>query len=119
MKRLLIWLSILLLGAVLVTFIVANRHPVSLWPLPDNIQVPLYLVFFLGIFSGIGLAALFAAIRSVQTSLRDARHRRELANLETQVQDLEAELDARRPEDEDGGEASDQGAPDIRTLAKP
>ncbi len=114
MKRLLIWLSVLLLGAVLVAFIVANRHPVSLWPLPENIQVPLYLVFFLGIFAGIGFAALFAAIRSIQTSLRDARHRRELANLETQVQDLEAELDAQRPEDEAGSE----GKPEIRPLAK-
>lgn len=110
MKRLATWFILFLLGAVLIAFIVANRHPVSLWPLPDDIQVPLYLVFFLGIFAGIALAALFAAIRSIQTSLRDARHRRELASLATQVQDLEAELDARQPED--------QADADIRTLAK-
>ena len=48
----------LLLMAVLVIFAVANREivDISLWPFPFEAGMPVFFVFFFGIFIGIALA---------------------------------------------------------------
>jgi lipopolysaccharide assembly protein A len=60
--RVVYWVAILAIAAVLSVFAASNRDPVSLglWPLPFLVGTPLYLVVFGALFAGF-LAGLFAA----------------------------------------------------------
>lgn len=91
MRKLLIWLPLALIAVILVTFIVANRHAVDLVLLPGAtaLSVPLYLVFFLGIFAGLALAALFQIVSRLRSGFRERRHQREVNTLKAQVSELE------------------------------
>jgi len=60
--RVVYWVVILAITALLSMFAVSNRGAVSLglWPLPFLVEAPLYLVVFGALFAGF-LAGLFAA----------------------------------------------------------
>jgi uncharacterized integral membrane protein len=89
-------LALFLLAAVVVLFIVANRGivEVNLWPLPYLVDLPLYLVFFIGLFAGILLAGAIGMVRRARSFARARRAEKEARRLQTEVDALEQELDA-------------------------
>lgn len=88
-------ISLLFLALVLIVFSVANRHvvPVDLWPFSSGEDMPLFVVFFIGIFVGLILAGVLLAFRGVRhyTEMRSAKA--ETARLSDEVGELEGELD--------------------------
>lgn len=84
MIRLLRALVVLVLAVAVVTFAVANRTsvPVSFWPFPWELQVPLYAVLLAGVVVGALLAALVAGVELVRLSFEVMRLRRRLARYE-------------------------------------
>lgn len=101
MKRFFTNLTLFLFAAVVVLFIVANRGAVtvSLWPLPYLVDLPLYLVFFIGLFAGILLAGVIGMVRRARSFARARRAEKEARRLQTEVDALEQELDAGSPSD--------------------
>ena len=88
-------IPLIILMALLVIFAVANRQSVvvSLWPFPWEAGMPLFFVLFLGIFIGLGLAAIIMTIKGVRhrSALRSAE--KESSRLSGEVETLEGELD--------------------------
>ena len=113
-------LPLLILSLVLIIFAVANRQSVnlSLWPFPAEIpDVPLFFVFFGGIFVGMALAGLITAYRGVRhfSEMRNAK--KETSRLATEVDDLESELD-KKPAKVDQKDYTEGGGAKPRKLAK-
>ena len=79
-----------------VLFIVANRGAVtvSLWPLPYLVDLPLYLVFFIGLFTGLVLAGVIGVIKRARSFTRARRAEKQAQRLQAEVDSLEQELDA-------------------------
>ncbi len=79
-----------------VLFIVANRGAVtvSLWPLPYLVDLPLYLVFFIGLFTGLVLAGVIGVVRRARSFTRARRAEKQAQRLQAEVDSLEQELDA-------------------------
>lgn len=92
-------LALVIVAAVVVLFIVANRGKVeiSLWPLPYLVDLPLYLVFFIGLFAGMVLAGAIGVIRRARSFARARRAEKESRRLQAEVDSLEQELDAGAP----------------------
>ncbi len=114
MKRFFTNLTLFLFAAVVVLFIVANRGAVtvSLWPLPYLVDLPLYLVFFIGLFAGILLAGVIGMVRRARSFARARRAEKEARRLQTEVDALEQELDAGSPSDSlAGGEPENREGP--------
>lgn len=91
--RILFRAAMLAAAIVLVVFAVSNRASVSLglWPLPDLVELPLYLVILGALLAGF-LAGELAAWVS-------GRHwRREVRRSARRIATLERELDAARAE---------------------
>ena len=91
---------------------VANRHGVvvDLWPFNLNLSLPLYLVFFAGLFLGLLLAWIIMLYRRLQAASEIHSARRESVRLRSQLMDLEKALDEMRPEAKENqmGEDSEQ-----------
>ena len=87
--KLVYWVMILVIAAVLSLFAASNRDPVSLglWPLPFLVWVPLYLAVFVAAFAGF-LAGLFAAW------VAGSRRRREFRRCRRRSEALARELAA-------------------------
>ena len=87
--RVVFWIAVALVAAVLALFAISNREAVALglWPLPFELDLPLYLAILgallIGFVAGVGVA--WAAGRH-----RRREHRRRIAA-------LECELAAREP----------------------
>lgn len=96
MKRFLSNLALIILATIVVLFIVANRGTVtvSLWPLPFEVDLGLYLVFFIGLFAGIGLTLVVVSVKRARSFARARRAEKETRRLQTEVDSLEQELDA-------------------------
>lgn len=96
MKKLFTNLALVLSAAVVVLFIVANRGAVtvSLWPLPYLVDLPLYLVFFIGLFTGLVLAGVIGVIKRARSFTRARRAEKQAQRLQAEVDSLEQELDA-------------------------
>lgn len=96
MKKLFTNLALVFLAAVVVLFIVANRGAVtvSLWPLPYLVDLPLYLVFFIGLFTGLVLAGVIGMVRRARSFARARRAEKQAQRLQATVDSLERELDA-------------------------
>lgn len=79
-----------------VLFIVANRESVnvSFWPLPYYKPMPLYLVFFIGLFTGLVLAGVIGLIKRARSFTRARRAEKQAQRLQAEVDSLEQELDA-------------------------
>ncbi len=99
MKNFLTNISLVIVAVVVVLFIVANRGKVeiSLWPLPYLVDLPLYLVFFIGLFAGMVLAGAIGVIRRARSFARTRRAEKESRRLQAEVDSLEQELDAGAP----------------------
>ncbi len=116
MKNLFTNLALVLLAAVVVLFIVANRGAVtvSLWPLPYLVDLPLYLVFFIGLFTGLVLAGVIGVVRRARSFARARRAEKQAQRLQAEVESLEQELDAGGvPGSEPGTPGSDEGPSEI------
>jgi lipopolysaccharide assembly protein A len=85
------WLILGLVAVVLILFAASNRESVSiaLWPLPDALELPLYLVLLGVLVFGFVAGELMGWIRSWRWK-REARRNRE------RVAVLERELEAER-----------------------
>ncbi|MGH7047025.1 MAG: lipopolysaccharide assembly protein LapA domain-containing protein [Stellaceae bacterium] len=79
--RVLYWIVVLVLAAVLSLFAASNRQAVSLglWPLPYLVQLPLYLTILLSLLAGfvIGALAAWIAGRRWRREARRGRRRSE------------------------------------------
>lgn len=97
-----------LLAAVLIVFALANRAPVavSLWPFRYEAELPLFFVFFVGLFVGLALAGLLLALKSVRHHFELRKTRKEKSEITGRLATLERELKERGPkvEDEDYAE---------------
>jgi uncharacterized integral membrane protein len=97
MVRLIRWFLTALVTVIVVVFAIANRQAVTVWPLPDDVPVPLAIivvvVLFLGFFAG-WLAAWISGLRW----RREARHReRRITALEQELVATQAQLRAETP----------------------
>ncbi len=83
MVGLLIWIVMIPVAAVVVAFAVSNRQPIGLdlWPLPYQIEAPVYLVVLLAMLAGF-LVGGFVAWTS---SLR--RRRRAVARVKARAEE--------------------------------
>jgi len=108
MIRFLRYLVLGLLTAGLVTFAIANRDPVTLQALPQDmglfmgftwsIQLPLFLVIFGGIGAGLLIGFFWEWARESKHRTTASTKARDVARLEREVTKLRA---AARPEPED------------------
>lgn len=101
------WLLVL----VLVVFSVSNRGAVtiSIFPLPYEVTVPIYLVFFGGLFMGFLLAGFVALWRSAMVGAERRRARRERSELARKVDSLEDEAAAQPSAGDEGAGGSGSG----------
>jgi uncharacterized integral membrane protein len=106
-------LLLLLLATVLIDFAVTNRQPVSLglWPLPDIVEVPLYLVVLGGLALGfvVGEFAAWVGARRWRQEARQGRRR---------IAALEGELAAARRERSVPPAPREAAAPERERLAR-
>lgn len=89
-------LALVLLAVVLIVFALKNRMAVtvSLWPFPYEADLPLFVVFFFGIFFGLALASLLLAAKSISYYFDKRRVKKEMSELSKQLNALERKLDA-------------------------
>ncbi len=99
MLRLLFWLFVLLLAAVLALFAASNRAVVTLalWPLPDVLAAPLYLAVLLALLIGFVGGAFAAWIGGSRRRREARRRRRRIAALERELAVAQAALPAAEP----------------------
>jgi uncharacterized integral membrane protein len=98
MFRYLRYLFLLVLGIVLLTVAFANRAPVTLTLLPEDmglflawnpvVQLPLFLVIFGGIVAGLAIGFVWEWAREGKHRTAAVRHRRTAQSLEREVSRL-------------------------------
>lgn len=95
MKKFILALPLWLMALVLVFFVVANRHAVivDLYPLSFSAEIPLYLVFFIGLFFGLLLSGFILLLRRVSAATDIYLAKRENARLKSKVVDMENAMD--------------------------
>lgn len=78
MKRLR-WLITVPLALILVVFAVNNRHPVtvSLWPLDFDVEWPLFVFVYIGVFAGFVTGAVIAWASAAQHHRRVRQRQRD------------------------------------------
>ena len=92
--RLLFWLGVLLVAAVLALFAASNRMTVALglWPLPFVVELPLYLAILLAVLIGCVAGALGAWLAGHQRRREARRRGRRIAALERELAATQAAL---------------------------
>ncbi len=92
--RVLYWLPILVIAAVLSLFAASNREPVSLglWPLPYLADVPLYLAVFIALLGGLIVGAAAAWVRGGRCRREVRRCRRRNEALARELAATQAQL---------------------------
>lgn len=95
MKKFIMALPIWVVALLLVLFVVSNRHAVSvsLYPTNLSLDVPLYLVFFMGLFLGLLLSGFVLMLRRVNAATKIYLANKENARLKSKVVDMEKALD--------------------------
>ena len=94
--RLIRWLLIALATILVTVFAVENRHAVVVWPLPDDVPVPLAVVIVATLVLGF-LAGELAAWIGGRRWRREARHKeRRIAALEHELAATQAQLQPER-----------------------
>jgi uncharacterized integral membrane protein len=90
--KLLSWLILALVALVLILFAASNRESVSiaLWPFPDAVELPLYLVLLGVLVFGFIAGELVGWIRSWRWKREARRGRERIALLERQLEDERA-----------------------------
>lgn len=109
MMRFLRLLFLALLGLLLLVVAFANRTPVSVRLLPEDlaaltgversVQIPLFLVIFAGILAGLAIGLVLEWFRESKHRSAAVQHRRQAASLEREVSRLR-EKDPAAPKDE-------------------
>jgi len=91
MKRLIIFLIILLLALAVVPMVVANRHDVvvHIAALSVDVSLPLYLVFFVGLLAGVVLMGVVASSSRVKARLHALKAEREVKQLAARLRGYE------------------------------
>ena len=92
--KLLFWIVVAMLGAVLALFAASNREAVTLglWPLPFVIELPLYLALLATLAIGFVGGALSAWIAGGRRRREGRRRRRRIAALERELAATQARL---------------------------
>ncbi len=95
------WMFLIAIGLILIVLAVANRAPVTLRLLPDElahvtpfpgvITLPLFLVIFAGIILGLLIGFFWEWMRERKHRQAAVARRREIARLENQVDGLKSE----------------------------
>lgn len=95
------WIFLISVGIVLIVLAVANRDPVTLRLLPDElahlapvpppVTVPLFLTIFAGIIIGLLIGFFWEWMRERKHRLTASARRREIAKLENEVDGLKRE----------------------------
>lgn len=108
MLRMLRLLFLALLGIALVAIASANRGPVSLRLLPEeldrflgigwSIELPLFLAIFAGIVAGLAIGFVWEWFREAHHRAAASQHKREAGRLEREVSRLKAQK--AEPEDD-------------------
>jgi uncharacterized integral membrane protein len=94
--RLIRWFLIALATILVTLFAVANRHAVVVWPLPDDVPVPLAIVIVATLVLGF-LAGELAAWIGGRRWRREARYKeRRIAALEHELAATQAQLQPER-----------------------
>ena len=94
--RLIRWLLIALATILVTVFAVENRHAVVVWPLPDDVPVPLAVVIVATLVLGF-LPGELAAWIGGRRWRREARHKeRRIAALEHELAATQAQLQPER-----------------------
>ncbi|MCK5040756.1 MAG: LapA family protein [Sphingomonadales bacterium] len=95
MKKFIMALPIWVVAVALVFFVVSNRHGVvvNLYPLSSSLEMPLYFVFFMGLFLGLILAGFILLLRRVNAATKMYMAKRENARLRSKVVDMEKVMD--------------------------
>ena len=91
--RLLWWIVLAAVAVVLILFAVSNRETVAvgLWPLPDLVQLPLYLVLLGALFVGFIAGQLVAWIGGWRWRREARRSRERIAMLEREIETARAQ----------------------------
>jgi lipopolysaccharide assembly protein A len=86
--KILRWIALAIAALLLVLFAVSNREPVSvgLWPLPDTVGLPLYLVVLATLLVGFAVGELVAWVGSWHWRREARRSREKIATLERQLE---------------------------------
>lgn len=97
-------------AAVFVVFAVANRHPLTLnlWPLPLEIDLPVYIAVLGALAAGMAIGGSAQWISDGKWRRRARADKRKASALEHRLTLVEA---AREAQDEPGSEAPDPPAP--------
>ena len=92
--KLLFWIAVALVAAVLALFAASNREAVALgvWPLPFAIELPLYLAVLLALLIGFIAGALGAWIAGRRGRREGRRRGRRIAALERELAATQAQL---------------------------
>lgn len=84
------WLIILLLTLALIVFAVMNRGllNISLFPLPYEISLPIYLFVLIFFLTGFGMAWLMLSARRAGDGINSRRYKRKIDALENELRGL-------------------------------
>lgn len=101
MMRMLRLLFLAVLGISLVAVASANRDPITLRVLPEeldsflgfgwSVQLPLFVAIFAGIIAGLGIGFVWEWFREAKHRAAASQHKREAGRLEREVSRLKAE----------------------------
>lgn len=87
MGRIIKWSVIGIVGAALVAFSIANRSAVafSLFPLPFEMTIPLFILVYLSLFIGVAVGEALGLLHSLKV-------RKQLKHAEQRIKALESEV---------------------------
>lgn len=108
------WLFIVLLGLAVIVLSIGNKDSVafSLYPLPFELDLPLFVLILAGGFIGVLLGSLRTWIADGKARSASRAHKQEVLR-------LQAELDRLKKEQADQSDAISQDAEHLLKLAQP
>jgi len=92
--RTLYWAVVLAVAVLLMLFAVSNREivPLALWPLPAEVDLPVYLLVLAALFAGFVVGAIAAWIGGHRLRRELWRRRRRIAALERELAATQSQL---------------------------
>lgn len=105
MKKFILALPFWALSVILIFFVVSNRQiiSISLYPLEYELELPIYFVFFAGLFFGLIVAGILLLYRRVKAATTLYRVKRENERLQTKIIDIEKDRGGDYPSSDDDG----------------
>ncbi|WP_025897324.1 LapA family protein [Sneathiella glossodoripedis] len=104
--KLISWIFIAALALVVIILSVGNKAPVvfSLYPLPFEMELPLYILILAGAFIGVLLGSVRTWIADGKARSENRAHKQEVLRLKAELAKLEAQQSENRSTDEDSRE---------------